>query len=62
MFEKANRQAEFLAVQDAAAEDAADDVVAAVVTGENAVGDGAGDAAGVVGEDAEGNVGILLFG
>ena len=62
MFEEAGWEAEFFPVEDPAAEDAADDVIAAFVARENPVGDGAGDAARVVGEDAEGDVGLLLLG
>jgi hypothetical protein len=62
LLEEAGVEAELLAVEDAAAEDAADDVVAALVGGEDAVGDRAAHAAGVVGEDAEGDVGVFLFG
>ena len=62
MLEEARGEAEFFAVQNAAAQDAADDVVAAVVAGHDAVGDRATDRACVVGEDAEGDVGVFLLG
>ena len=48
-------EAEVAAVFDGAAEDAAEDVVAAVVAGEDAVGDGEGKGADVVGDHAEGD-------
>ncbi len=62
MGEIADLQAEFLPIQNAAAKDAADDVVAAFVAGKNVVGDGAAHAAGVVGEHAERDVDVLLLG
>ena len=62
LLEEARGEAEFFAVQYAAAQDAADDVIAAVVARHDAVGDRAADRARVVGEDAEGNVGVFLLG
>src|SRR5664280_2419444 len=61
LFEETGGEAEFLSVEDASAEDAADDVVATVIARKNAVGDGACDAARMVGEDAECDIGVFLF-
>src|SRR5690606_38904331 len=61
LLEETGLETEFLSIQNAAAEDAADDVVAAFVAGKNVVGDRGRDAAGVVGEDAEGDVDVFLF-
>ena len=55
-------EAERAAVAHGAAQDAAQDVVAVVVAGLDAVGDGEAQRADVVGDDAEGDVGLLLFG
>ena len=55
-------EAELASVHDGAAEDAAEDVVSAFVAGEYAVGDGAGETAGVVGEHAEDDVLLLDVG
>ena len=54
-------ETEGAAVADGAAEDAAQDVVAVVVAGQNAVGDGKTQGADVVGDDAEGDVDLDLF-
>ncbi len=61
LLEEARLEAELGAIEDAAAEDAADDVVAAFVAGQDAVGDGAADRARMIGEHAEGDVGLLLL-
>ena len=50
-------EAEGAAVADGAAEDAAQDVVAVVVAGLDAVGNGEAQGADVVGDDTEGDVG-----
>ena len=55
-------EAEGAAVADGAAEDAAQDVVAVGVAGLDAVGDGEAQRADVVGDDAEGDVDLLLLG
>ena len=55
-------EAECAPVADGAAEDAAEDVVAVGVAGLDAVGDGEGEGADVVGDDAEGDVHALLSG
>ena len=55
-------EAERAAVADRAAQDAAQDVVAAFVAGLDAVGDGEAQRADVVGDDAEGDVDLFLFG
>ena len=49
-------------IENAAPQDAADDVVSAFVAGQDAIGDRAAHAARVVGEDAEGDVDVLLLG
>ena len=55
-------KAERAAVAHGAAEDAAQDVVAVGVAGLDAVGDGEAERADVVGDDAEGDVDLLLLG
>ena len=61
LLEKAGRQAELLAVEDPPAEDPPDHVIASLVAGQDAVGHGAGNAARVVRQDAEGDVGHFLL-
>ena len=60
LLEEAGAEPEVAPVEGRAAQDPPDDVVAALVAGKDAVGDGAADAAGVVGQDPEGDVGLLL--
>ena len=55
-------EAEGAAVAHGAAQDAAQDVVAVVVAGLDAVGDGEAQRADVVGDDAEGDVDFFLLG
>ena len=55
-------EAERAAVADGAAQDAAQDVVAVVVAGLDAVGNREAQRADVVGDDAEGDVDLLLLG
>ena len=53
-------EAEGAAVADGAAEDAAQDVVAVGVAGLDAVGDGEAQRADVVGDDAEGDISLIV--
>ena len=62
LFEEAGLQAELLPIKDSATENATNDVITALIAGQDAISNGAADGACVVGEDAEGDVRVLLFG
>src|SRR5664280_2252906 len=62
LLEEPGREAELFPIKNPAAQDAADHVVAAFVAGQDAVGNGAGYAAGMVGEHAKRHIDVLLVG
>ena len=62
LVEKWGAEAEGAAVADGAAQDAAEHIVPVGIAGLNAVTDGKGERADVVGDDTEGDIVFFLFG